>query len=307
MQIKFTVKFDPKGSTPILIGYRLNGDPVCPDDKIIDPNQRPNRVTPIPQGISTTPIPNQSWISPCPNLFQYDPTSFKAGEWSGDVTLMAEEELGGIWVRLTIDPKPLSVEVRPTTKKYQKLPFFSPQTDFGTTDPRASVYPTSGDYLIRKTNQRLNPGQVLRIRITVKYDPSTDIPLLAGFRLNGDPVCPDDKIIDPSRLQRPYATTPTTYRPPVTTVGIPFAPEAPGVPVVPEAPGTSVVPAGSGFFSPCPEIFKYDSLIEDNRWFGRITWTSNIDMNGINAIKIILDNEASQIGVSMELSEMKLF
>lgn len=52
-------------------------------------------------------IEAQQLISPCPNLFTYDPEGVINNQWSGTIRVTTETELSGIWMRIIFD-KPFS-------------------------------------------------------------------------------------------------------------------------------------------------------------------------------------------------------
>lgn len=53
--------------------------------------------------------------------------------------------------------------------------------------------------------------------------------------------------------------------------------------------------------SPCPEIFDYESKVENDRWYGVISLRSSEDLTGVY-LNILLDRPAQLLGVSKEFS-----
>lgn len=54
------------------------------------------------------------------------------------------------------------------------------------------------EYLVRNPSRKLNPGENIKVKITVKYDASEPAPQMVGFRLNARVVCPENGILDPN-------------------------------------------------------------------------------------------------------------
>lgn len=127
----------------------------------------------------------------------------------------------------------------------------------------------STEYLVRKPNHKLSPGETQRIRMTVKFNTLEPAPQLLGFRLNARVVCPESGILDKA--------------------GAAAAP--------PPAPA----PSPNALESPCPESFNYEPLNETDRWFGVVTLRSDQRLDGA-WIRITLDRESVQLGVSDEVT-----
>lgn len=120
--------------------------------------------------IAITTIDAQELISPCPNLFAYDPEGVVNNQWSGTVTVGTDAELSGIWIRIIFDK-----------------PFLELGTDFGEAIKRE---PT--EYLIKKPNNKVAAGQNIQFKITAKFNPGESPPKVLGFRLNAHQVCPEN-------------------------------------------------------------------------------------------------------------------
>lgn len=119
---------------PFLAGFKFNDRVICPDGgKIkIQQWQKPEITAfEIPRKVSKRIIPEteETWQSPCPGLFRYEPEAQRNGEWTGVVTVTPQEDLGGIWVRLVFDGVPVNVEVRLLGT------FFRPRPNFSRTRP----------------------------------------------------------------------------------------------------------------------------------------------------------------------------
>lgn len=46
---------------------------------------------------------SQTLVSPCPNLFEYDPQGVVGDRWSGTIKVTLDDELSGIWIRVVFD------------------------------------------------------------------------------------------------------------------------------------------------------------------------------------------------------------
>lgn len=133
------------------------------------------------------------------------------------------------------------------------------QTDFGEVVQRESQ-----EYLVRKPNHKLSPGETEKVRLSVRFNTEEPAPQLVGFRLNARVVCPENGILDKAK---------------------------------PIAPGPSPLPA---LTSPCPNDFQYEPLNETDKWFGVIQLKSDVAMTGVQ-VRIVLDRESVQLGVSDEV------
>lgn len=58
-----------------------------------------------------TNVFGQEWVSPCPDLFQYDPAGPTGDSWEGTITLKTDQDLSGIWLRLVLDRPPIEIAV----------------------------------------------------------------------------------------------------------------------------------------------------------------------------------------------------
>lgn len=118
---------------------------------------------------------SQTLVSPCPNLFEYDPQGVVGDRWSGTIKVTLDDELSGIWIRVIFD-----------------RPLLELGTDFG-----EAVQKEPNDFLIRRPSPKVNAGETLVINISPRFDPAVGVPKLLGYRLNAKTVCPLDGVIPP--------------------------------------------------------------------------------------------------------------
>lgn len=89
--LKFKVEYE--GTPPKVVSFRLNAKQVCP-----------NEAPPTDTGPGGP-------VSPCPYVFLYDPPNGATDQWSGVLTLSSDQELTGIYSRISFDKPPLEVTV----------------------------------------------------------------------------------------------------------------------------------------------------------------------------------------------------
>lgn len=68
--------------------------------------------------------------SPCPDLFHYDSTD-QPNQWSGTVTLLSDDELRGVWIRLIFDEKLTELQLHVSLTRI--LEFAAQTPDFANT------------------------------------------------------------------------------------------------------------------------------------------------------------------------------
>lgn len=124
----------------------------------------------------------------------------------------------------------------------------------------------STEYLIRRPDKGLKIGETEKIRLTVKFNTLEPAPRLVGYRLNARVVCPVNGILD--------KTQPITAPPPVVD---------------------------SSFPSPCPDILTYEPMNDTDKWFAVVKIKPTEPLTGV-WLRIILDRESIQLGVSDEVS-----
>jgi hypothetical protein len=111
---------------------------------------------------------SQQKISPCPNIFSYEPDRDSHDTWHGTLRLQTSVSLHGITVDVILDRKAA------TFGAY----YFK---DVSTTDYM--------EYRVEDKNYRLDPGKTLVMNIYVRYE--SYIPHLKQVRLNGQNICID--------------------------------------------------------------------------------------------------------------------
>ncbi|XP_013167820.1 PREDICTED: serine protease gd-like isoform X5 [Papilio xuthus] len=138
--------------------------------------------------------------SPCPNVFQYEPSGTEPGRWYGVVNLSTDNTLHSLWLNVVLDSK---ADILGNWVG-----------DVSTTD--------NIDFKIENTKMKIHPGPAVAVRFFVQYNPlKTPIPRLQTIRLNGREICnantpvPADSILDStsSGQSRPESGRPVSTRP----------------------------------------------------------------------------------------------
>lgn len=138
-------------------------------------------------------------LSPCPNVFMYEPPGTEPGRWYGVVNLSTDSTLHSLWLNIVLD------------KKADILGNWV--GDVSTTD--------NIDFKVENTKMKIHPGPAVAVRFFVQYSPlNPPAPKLKAIRLNGREICnadiprpatgiyrPDEEEERPNRAQ-------TTGRPP---------------------------------------------------------------------------------------------
>ncbi|XP_052739190.1 serine protease gd isoform X6 [Bicyclus anynana] len=108
--------------------------------------------------------------SPCPNVFNYEPSGTEAGRWYGVVNLSTDSTLHSLWLNIVLDSKAdiLGNWVGDVT----------------TTD--------NTDFKIENTKMKIHPGPAVAIRFFVQYNVQNKVPRLHAIRLNGREICNAD-------------------------------------------------------------------------------------------------------------------
>ncbi|XP_049879106.1 serine protease gd-like isoform X2 [Pectinophora gossypiella] len=142
-------------------------------------------------------------ISPCANVFMYEPSSTEPGRWYGVVNLSTDSTLHSLWLNIVLDSKAdiLGNWVGDVT----------------TTD--------NIDFKIENTKMKIHPGPAQAVRFFVQYNPLNKPPKLQTIRLNGREICnannrqpavdrPDTLTERPSReTERPVSRPDSSSRP----------------------------------------------------------------------------------------------
>lgn len=105
IQFNFSVSYEKDQQPPLLVSFQQNSRQVCPKSEAVEPTEDPFEVP----GTAGTKFP-QDFMSPCPRIFSYN--FEKVGQWVGMINLITEENFNGIWIRLVLDTKPKTIEVR---------------------------------------------------------------------------------------------------------------------------------------------------------------------------------------------------
>ncbi|KAJ8963550.1 hypothetical protein NQ314_005555 [Rhamnusium bicolor] len=111
-------------------------------------------------------------VSPCPKLFKYEPNNNENDRWYGQVTLLSDSELSGVWLRLIFD---------------------KPSSQLGNWFGEV-VTQDNKEYLVKNRNHKLLANVPYSLRFYLKYNPNESPPQLVAFRLNAKTVCPEGGI-----------------------------------------------------------------------------------------------------------------
>nr|XP_023012927.1 uncharacterized protein LOC111502961 [Leptinotarsa decemlineata] len=115
----------------------------------------------------------QSWVSPCPKFFTYEPRNpNEPDRWYGRITLMSPDKLTGVWLRVIFD--------KPTIQLGNW---------FGEVKTEDNV-----EYLIKNPKKKLEPNAVATVRFYVKHNVNEIPPQVVSFRLNAKTVCPEGTV-----------------------------------------------------------------------------------------------------------------
>ncbi|RVE49130.1 hypothetical protein evm_006251 [Chilo suppressalis] len=110
-------------------------------------------------------------ISPCPNVFQYEPPGTEPGRWYGNVNLSTDSTLHSLWLNIVLD------------RKADILGNWI--GDVTTTD--------NIDFKIENTKMMIHPGPAVAVRFFVQYNTlNPPTPKLKAIRLNGREICNAD-------------------------------------------------------------------------------------------------------------------
>lgn len=106
-------------------------------------------------------------LSPCPNVFMYEPSGNEPGRWYGVVNLSTDSTLHSLWLNVVLDSKAdiLGNWVGDVT----------------TTD--------NIDFKIENTKMKIHPGPAVAVRFFVQYNQLNKAPRLQAIRLNGREIC----------------------------------------------------------------------------------------------------------------------
>ncbi|KAG7303209.1 hypothetical protein JYU34_011674, partial [Plutella xylostella] len=140
-------------------------------------------------------------LSPCPNVFSYEPPGSEPGRWYGVVNLSTDSTLHSLWLNVVLDAKAdiLGNWIGDVT----------------TSD--------NIDFKIENTQMKIHPGPATAVRFFVQYNQLNKVPRLQAIRLNGREICNANNgvaTIDRQEVveTRPEVTTsgrrPDTQRPP---------------------------------------------------------------------------------------------
>ncbi|XP_060806714.1 serine proteinase stubble isoform X3 [Amyelois transitella] len=134
-------------------------------------------------------------LSPCPNVFSYEPPGTEPGRWYGVVNLSTDSTLHSLWLNIVLD------------RKADILGNWV--GDVSTTD--------NTDFKIENTKMKIHPGPAVAVRFFVQYSPlNPPVPKLKAIRLNGREICNADTPV-PVQVydaeDRPSRPESSSYRP----------------------------------------------------------------------------------------------
>ncbi|XP_021196495.2 transmembrane protease serine 9 isoform X1 [Helicoverpa armigera] len=106
-------------------------------------------------------------ISPCPNVFMYEPPGSEPGRWYGVVNLSTDSTLHSLWLNIVLDNK---ADILGNWVG-----------DVSTTDNK--------DFKIENAEMQISPGPAVAVRFFVQFNPLNKTPRLQAIRLNGREIC----------------------------------------------------------------------------------------------------------------------
>ncbi|XP_022831467.1 proclotting enzyme-like isoform X8 [Spodoptera litura] len=106
-------------------------------------------------------------ISPCPNVFMYEPPGSEQGRWYGVVNLSTDSTLHSLWLNIVLDNK---ADILGNWIG-----------DVSTQDNK--------DFKIENADMQINPGPAVAVRFFVQFNPLNKTPRLQAIRLNGREIC----------------------------------------------------------------------------------------------------------------------
>ncbi|CAH0758409.1 unnamed protein product [Diatraea saccharalis] len=148
----------------------------------------------IALAVPSRPQQQEVPISPCPNVFQYEPPGTEPGRWYGNVNLSTDSTLHSLWLNIVLD------------RKADILGNWI--GDVTTTD--------NIDFKIENTKMMIHPGPALAVRFFVQYNTlNPPTPKLKAIRLNGREICnADNPLPAVGRPEPGTVTTPVRPKPP---------------------------------------------------------------------------------------------
>ncbi|CAH0595236.1 unnamed protein product [Chrysodeixis includens] len=123
-------------------------------------------------------------ISPCPNVFNYEPPGSEPGRWYGVVNLSTDSTLHSLWLNIVLDSK---ADILGNW--------------IGDVTTQDNI-----DFKVENTEKKISPGPALPVRFFVQYNPLNKTPKLQAIRLNGREICN-------ANTRRPADDGPTFERP----------------------------------------------------------------------------------------------
>ncbi|XP_026740430.1 serine proteinase stubble-like isoform X2 [Trichoplusia ni] len=123
-------------------------------------------------------------ISPCPNVFNYEPPGSEPGRWYGVVNLSTDSTLHSLWLNIVLDSK---ADILGNW--------------IGDVTTQDNI-----DFKVENTEKKISPGPALPVRFFVQYNPLNKTPRLQAIRLNGREICN-------ANTRRPADDGPTFERP----------------------------------------------------------------------------------------------
>ncbi|CAH0713519.1 unnamed protein product, partial [Brenthis ino] len=129
-------------------------------------------------------------LSPCPNVFMYEPAGNEPGRWYGVVNLSTDSTLHSLWLNIVLDSKAdiLGNWVGDVT----------------TTN--------NIDFKVENTKMKIHPGPAVAVRFFVQYNPLNKVPRVQEIRLNGREIC-NAKLPQPAADVDNIRPDPTSIKP----------------------------------------------------------------------------------------------
>ncbi|XP_028172298.1 serine protease 44-like isoform X2 [Ostrinia furnacalis] len=129
-------------------------------------------------------------ISPCPNVFMYEPLGAEKNRWYGVVNLSTDSTLHGLWLNIVLDGK---ADILGNWIG-----------DVSTSDNK--------DFKVENSDMMIHPGPAVAVRFFVQYNILNPTPKLKTIRLNGREICNAD-IRSPVTPDTNWATPKPTKAP----------------------------------------------------------------------------------------------
>lgn len=130
-----------------------------------------------------------NFVSPCPRLFRYEKDTMELGRWYGQIILIFNSDLHGVYPRLKFDRPVVQIgvsKIQISLNLFKSLIIKIAKNSLGEIQENSNV-----EFDFKKPSFLLKANKPEKIRFLVDYKAGETPPQLTSYLLNARPTCPE--------------------------------------------------------------------------------------------------------------------